>query len=47
MHFYVIYIPVELDLGIILADVYHNACDLRSQGDGEHVLRLWGEDEDR
>lgn len=45
--FHVIYKPAEPDLGIILANVYHNTRDLRSQSDGEHIFGLWGEDEDR
>lgn len=47
VYFYVIYKPAKLDIGIILANVHHHTRDLGTQRDREHVLGLWGEDEDR
>lgn len=47
VHFHAIHKPSDLDLRVILANVYHNTRDFGGQRDCEHVLGLWWEDEHR
>jgi hypothetical protein len=44
---HIVHVPGELDLRVIMAHIYHHTGDLGGQGDGEDILRFWGEDEYR